>query len=176
MFASLSPAVVPESIFPLREILRLGEHPSPFCLHSLLNSCVADSVLPKTKHSSQTAHKEMKADVSMPSSLRNPPLVWCLPPPETGSPTVCLVCLFARLQLILNDLTGGKRNISTSDHHLTSPTNSNQSAQHQQLMKHEASKANTTNQKYLCFRLDYLHKTLAGDETNPLSQQKQTSQ
>lgn len=39
-------------------------------------------------------------------------------------------------------------------------------------MKQGASKANITNQKYLCFGLDYLHKTLAGDEINPLSQQK----
>lgn len=101
------------------------------------------------------------------SSLRNLPAVWCLPPPKTGSPWT-----FYQSSADLERSYRCKRNISTSDHHLTSPTNSNQSAQHQQLMKQGASKANTTHQKYLCFGLDYLHKTLAGDETNPLSQQK----
>lgn len=104
----------------------------------------------------------------MPSSLRNPLAVWGLPPPKTGSPSVCLIGPEPSYRC--------KRNISTSDHPLMSPTNPNQSAQHQQLMKQRASKANTTHQRYLCFGLDNLHKTLAGDETNPLSQQKQTSQ
>lgn len=138
LFAS-PPVPAPESIFPLRKALGLDVQTWLFCSHLLLNSCMTDSVLPKREGTVHTQHPSESKQPFPCGTLLEIPLffgtypIWnrhccCLPYKES-----------------LFDLEWSykrKGNISTSDNHWTSPTNSNQSAQHQQLKKHQASKAN----------------------------------